>query len=92
MRLFHLGLVLLPLAIAPGCVVSGGVTSAYGHGYGRDHGVAPYAYAPPRYWAPGPYAYVPQPYYAPRPYAYAPPPHWYRPRPHWHDRPHRHRW
>ena len=62
MRLFHLSLVLLPLAIAPGCVVSGGVTSAYGHGYGRDHGVAPYAYAPPPHW------YRPRPHWHDRPH------------------------
>lgn len=84
MRLPRLVLVLLPLALAPGCVVSGGVSAAHGHGYGPDYGPRPYAYGPPRYWGPAPY-------YAPRPYS-APPSYWHRPRPHWHDRPHRHRW
>jgi hypothetical protein len=97
MRLQRLVLVLLPLALAPGCVLSGGVSAAHGHGYGPDYGPRPYAYGPPRYWgpapyyAPKPYAYAPRSYYAPRPY-YAPPPAWHRPHPHWHDRPRSHRW
>ena len=96
MRLPRLLLVLLPLALAPGCVVSGGVSAAHGHGYGPDYGPRPYAYGPPRYWAPAPY-YAPRPYDAPKPYYaprrhYAPPPAWHRPHPHWYERPRSHRW
>jgi len=96
MRLPRLVLVLLPLALAPGCVLSGGDSAALGLGSGPDYGPRPYAYGPPRYWGPAPY-YAPRPYYAPKPYYaprhhYAPPPAWHRPQPHWHDRPRSHRW
>lgn len=95
MRLLHLLVLLPPLAMAPGCVVAGGVSpaSGYGYGYGYGHTPRPYAYAPPpRHWGARPY-HAPPPYFPPR-HQYGPrpdhaPPHvyWHRPRAQWDDRP-----
>lgn len=64
MRRLRALFLLLPLAIAPGCVVA----ASPGYGYSQPY------YAPaPRYYAPAPRFVAPRPvyrpYYAPRPHA-----------------------
>lgn len=94
MRLLRLVVMLLSLALAPGCILAGGVHPAYGHGYGPDYGprYGGYLAPPPHAWGAKPY-HAPRPYIAPRPYYAPPPPAWHwQPRPHWHGRPHAYRW
>lgn len=70
MRRLRSLLVVASLALAPGCVVAGGVTPVHGGYYGGGYG-----YAGPRYYAaPAPRFYAPRPVYRP----YYPPPraHW----------------
>lgn len=78
MRRLRALVLLLPLAILPGCVVA---VSGGHYGYSQPY------YAPvPRYVAPVPRYYAPRPIY--RPYAYAPRPYGWHGGGRGHDRRH----
>ncbi len=87
MRKLRLLSLLLPLALAPGCVVAGDAYPVQGHAYYGGYG-----YAPRPYYAPRPtyYAQPPVRYYAPPLRHYAPPARFYAPPPRWREPPRAH--